>query len=255
MHRERPDYVKRMLQAPLARETLSLVRRCNISDDKWKIFRLAEGGVWRRLKQKEIAAQYDISAARVSMIVRDVRERLIRAVKEPDAADMVRAYRRLRYAELKNRLVDNAGTVRDITKLFSSDRYDKRHADVHLGWDYKVDFVAAGERLSITGRSRLSDSRGDSEPTGYRSAYTIFWAVKANSPTEVPAMSLFGNGSADSICHRAVRRSLLLIDFNEMFWVVAGRSILLGEKRLVINLEPAEYKSETARLAIPGGSR
>lgn len=239
----------------MARETLSLVRRCNISDDKWKIFRLAEGGTWRRLKQKEIAAQYDISAARVSMIVRDVIERLIRAVKEPDAADMVRAYRRSRYAELKNRLVANAGTVRDITKLFSSDRYDKRHADVHIGWDCKVDFVAAGERLSITGRSRLSDFRGDFKPTGYRSAYTIFWAVKANGPTEVPATSLFGNDLTGGIFYRAVRRSLLLIDFNDIFWVVAGRSILLGEKRLVIFLKPADIKSGTARLVIPGGSR
>ena len=127
MHRDLPDYVKRMLQAPLARETLSLVRRCNISDDKWKVFYLAEGGVFKRKKQKEIAVDYNISPARVSTIVRDVRARLIRAVTKPDAPDVVRAYRKSRFAELKNLKFSSVGTVFNITNLFLSDRCDKHH--------------------------------------------------------------------------------------------------------------------------------
>lgn len=234
MHRDLPDFVKRMLQAPLERETLSLVRRCNISDDKWKVFCLAEGGAWKRKKQKEIAVDCNISSARVSMIVKDVGTKLIRAVMEPDAPDMVRAYRNSRFAELKNRKLSNVGTVSNITNLFLSDRCDKHHERHHLGWDCKVDFVADGESLAITGRSRMSD--------GF-STYTIFWSEKSDGTTEATAGNLFGGFSCPGANYPAVRDSFLLIDFNEMFWTVSRCSIRQDKLRLNIYLEPADKKA------------
>ena len=234
MHRDLPDFVKRMLQAPLERETLSLVRRCNISDDKWKVFCLAEGGAWKRKKQKEIAVDCNISSARVSMIVKDVGTKLIRAVMEPDAPDMVRAYRNSRFAELKNRKLSNVGTVSNITNLFLSDRCDKRHERHHLGWDCKVDFVADGESLAITGRSRMSD--------GF-STYTIFWSEKSDGTTEATAGNLFGGFGCPGANYPAVRDSFLLIDFNEMFWAVSRCSIRQDKQRMNIYLEPADKKA------------
>ena len=233
MHRDLPDFVKRMLQAPLARETLSLVRRCNIGDDKWKVFCLAEGGAWKRKKQKEIAVDYNISPARVSTIVKDVSTRLIRAVAEPDAPDMVRAYRKSRFAELKNLKFSNVGTVFNITNLFLSDRCDKHHERHHLGWDCKVDFVADGESLAITGRSRTTD--------GF-SAYTIFWSEKSDGTTEAVAGNLFGGFNSSGDNYPAVRDSFLLIDFKEMFWAVGRCSIRQDKQQLTIYLEPADIK-------------
>ena len=221
-----------MLQAPLARETLSLVKRCNISDDKWRVLCLAEGGALKK-KQKEIAVDYNISSARVSTIVKDVRTRLIRAVTEPDAPDIVRAYRKSRFAELKNLKFSNAETVFNITNLFLSDRCDKHHERHHLEWGCKVDFVADGESLAITGRSRTSDGV---------STYTIFWAEKRDGTTEANAGSLFGGFNISGDNYPAVRDSFLLIDFNEMFWAVSRCSICQDKQRLNIYLEPADIK-------------
>lgn len=236
MHRELPDYVERMLQAPNAEETHSLVRHCNISDKKWNIFCCALGGALKKRKQKDIAVDYGMSAARVSIIVKDVLTQLTRVVEEPDAPDVVRAYRKSRFAALKKRMVANAGTIWNITKLFSSDRYDKRHVNVHLDWQYNVDFIANGENLTITGRSRLSVSCGNFESL----IYTIFWSVKDNNGSRaLSASKLFNEGFKEEISYFAVRNSILVIDFNENFWVVDRYTILDDLKHLVIHLKPA----------------
>lgn len=240
MHRELPDYVERMLQAPNAEETHSLVRRCNISDKKWNIFCCAFGGALKKRKQKDIAVDYGMSAARVSIIVKDVLTRLTRVVTEPNAPDVVLAYRKSRLAELKNINVCNARPVLELTKMFSEDKYHKCHSDIHLGWGCKVDFVVnGGEYLSIIGRSRLKGSRGFLEPTGYKSAYTIFWAERSDNTSKVSARILFDWGFNVGVFSGPARESLLLIDFNEEFWVVDRYAILDDLKHIVIYLKPA----------------
>ena len=240
MHRELPDYVERMLQAPNAEETHSLVRRCNISDKKWNVFRCVFGGALKRRKQKDIAADFGISAARVSIIVKDVLKRLTRVVEKPDAPDVVRAYRISRLEALKKINVVNAGKVRELTNLFEAECYHKCHPETNLGWDCKVDFVANGEKLSIIGRSRLTVPCGYLEPL----KYTIFWSAKSPVPSAVPAEELFGR--YDNIVgpdYHAVRNSRLLIDFDKDFWVVDRYMTFDKQERLVVFVEPAVIAS------------
>ena len=250
MNRELPDQVIRMLQTPKAPETLSLVRRCNISARHWDIFCRAMSGGLKRCKQKDIAAELRLSASRISKIVRHVRERLILAVEKPNDPDkvkvLVRAYRKSRFKVLKTQYVANAKPASEITILFTSDRYATFREYTHLSWGCKVDFVVGGEYLSIKGRSRLdAPQRGfEWEPTKYDMPYTIFWAEKGNGPAEVIAERLFGSNCytefAPPYTMALVRCSLLLVDFNERFWVVDSYQISEDEKRLSIYLKPAE---------------
>ena len=252
MNKKLPSLVKKLLRDFNSQKTLSYIRRCNISDVNWRIFCLAKGcGI--RKKQKEIAVEYSITASRVSAIVRDVLKRLELSSLEPNNPRIVHAYRTSRCKLLKNVKVVNAEKVCKITELFRSDRCDKAHKNIHLEWTCKVNFFAKGERLFIVGKSRLDKKRDFIKWTEYQDQYAVFWAKKYDEHEEQDAEliqdagHLFvsferGYGHPNEKMVYVSRPALLLIDYNEEFWVVDHMNIHENKESVDIHLKLAVFE-------------
>lgn len=245
MNKKLPSLVKKLLRDFNSQKTLSYIRRCNISDVNWRIFCLAKGRGIRK-KQKEIAVEYSITASRVSAIVRDVLKRLELSSLEPNNPRIVHAYRTSRCKLLKNVKVVNASDVGKITKLFRSDRCDKAHKYIHLDWKCKVNFFAGGEHLFIVGKSRLDKER-DSKLTEYQDQYAVFWAKKYDEHEEQDteliqdAGHLFvsferGYGHPNEKMVYVSRPALLLIDYNEEFWVIDIDKVNIHENKESVDI-------------------
>jgi hypothetical protein len=205
-----------------------------------------------RKKQKEIAVEYSITASRVSAIVRDVLKRLELSSLEPKNPCIVHAYRTSRCKLLKNVKVVNARKVCKITELFRSDRCDKAHKKIHLEWTCKVNFFAKGERLFIVGKSRLDKKRGG-RSTEYWDQYAVFWAKKYDEHEEQDAEliqdagHLFvsferGYGHPNEKMVYVSRSALLLIDYDEEFWVVDHVNIHENKESIDIHLKLAVFE-------------
>lgn len=246
MNKKLPSLVKKLLRDFNSQKTLSYIRRCNISDVNWRIFCLTKGRGIRK-KQKEIAIEYSITASRVSAIVRDVLKRLELSSLEPKNPRIIHAYRTSRCKLLKNVKVVNASDVRTITKLFRSDRCDKAHKDIHLEWKCKVNFFVEGEQLFIVGKSRLDKER-DSKLTEYLDQYAVFWAKKREGCDEQDAEliqdagHLFvssverGYGHPNEKMVYVSRQALLLIDYNEEFWVIDIDKVNIHENKESVDI-------------------
>lgn len=246
-----PGFVKKLLRDFNSQKTLSYIRRCNISDVNWRIFCLAKGRGMRK-KQKEIAIAYSITASRVSAIVSDVLKRLELSSLEPNNPRIIHAYRTSRCKLLKNVKVVNASDVRTITKLFRSDRCDKAHKDIHLEWKCKVNFFVEGEQLFIVGKSRL-DKKRDYKLTEYLDQYAVFWAKKREGCDEQDAELIQDAGHIfvsfeGSFRHPnekmvyVSRLALLLIDYNEEFWVIDKVNIHKNKESVDIHLKRAVFE-------------
>ena len=251
MNKKLPSLIKKLLRDFNSQKTLSYIKRCNISDVNWRIFCLAKGRGIRK-KQKEIAIEYSITASRVSAIVRDVLKRLELSSLEPNNPRIVHAYRTSRCKLLKNVKVVNASDVRTITELFRSDRCDKAHKYIHLDWKCKVNFFANHEQLFIVGKSRLDENRGLKLKV-YRDQYAIFWAKKYEEREEQDVeliqdaehifVSFEGNFRHPNEKMVYVSRlALLLIDYNEEFWVIDKVNIHKNKESVDIHLKLAVFE-------------
>lgn len=245
MNKKLPGLAKVLLRDFDSQKTLSYIRRCNISDVNWRIFCLAKGRGIRK-KQKEIANEYSITASRVSAIVRDVLKRLELSSLEPNNPRIVHAYRTSRWKLLKNVKVVNASAVWTITELFRSDRCDKAHKYIHLDWKCKVNFFAEGKQLFIVGKSRLDENRGY-RSTEYRDQYAIFWAKKREGCDEQDAEHIFVSFERDfrhpnEKMVYVSRLALLLIDYNEEFWVIDKVNIHKNKESIDIHLKLAAFE-------------
>ena len=238
MHRELPEIVQRLLRTPDSQETLAFVSRSNVSRRNWDIFCRAMGsGGRKKMKQHDVADAYNISAPRVSAIVKDLLKRLARAETQPQDMDIVRAYRAARCRTQKGVRVVNAKAVSSVRK-----RLVTRHCQIS-GSTYRVeacgvDFVAEGVRLRIVGRSFLAygrfNRRSNYVYTGYCTNYTVLWAEEDEGPAGMCTHNVFKEFS----CWKS---SELLVDYNRAFWVEDRVEVSQDGNRLVVYLKRAEF--------------
>lgn len=238
MHRELPEIVRRLLRTPDSQETLAFVSRSNVSRRNWDIFCRAMGGGGReKVKQREVADVYKISAPRVSKIVKDVLKRLSLAEIAPQEPDIVRAYRTWRFSTLKGFRVVNAEAVSSVRARLMTRYHQISGSNIGNVEACSVDFVAEGVSLRIVGRSFLPygyfDRRDNYVYTGYCTNYTILWAEKDEVPSELRTNNIFKKFSL-------WKASDLLLDYNETYWVADRVEVFQGANRLVVYLKRAK---------------
>lgn len=242
MHKQLPDFVKKLLLRYNELETHLYVLGKGISLRNWVTFCVAEGALdGRRRKLREIAEVEKVSVPRVSAILKNVRNRIIGNEVGRTKLGLLRDYRAGRYSALKCYPIINAKPVESLTRHF---RIRPRcWAANRLGWDCHVSFFADGkslqiEKSSIWGRYVINARFMGCGICSLSKGYAVLWARDGDGNTSNTAGYIFDN--------KCIREASLLVDYNGAFWVEDRVEVFREEKRLVVYLKPAEYAKKAS---------
>ena len=216
----------------------------------------------RKWKQREIAAEYKLTIARVSKILETARKYLSGNVGSYARLGPIREYRAGRRQVLWDSKIVNASMVNTLTSMFVKNTLMSRVTKVrwpkvteHLDWKYSIEFIADGKRWREVSAGRFGRRvywpynpdpsirilrRKYADKEVLFPGYTVFWMVEDIEGTENKSGRLI----LDSHC---IRDSYLVFDCAGSFWVMDKVEILRTEKRLVVRLKPAEYGNPRAK--------
>ena len=262
MRRDYPENVRVLLSSWEAEKTVRFVESVGISSRNWRMFCLEAGVVdGRKWKQREIAAEYKLTIARVSKILETARKYLSGDVGSYSRLGPIREYRAGRRQVLWNSKIVNASVVNMLTSMFRKHTVASRFLKVPwpkvtecLDDEFSIEFIADGKRWRKVSAGRLGRyifpyeydrssnewSRIYNDRRVVLPGYTIFWMVEDIEGT--------GNNSDRLILDRhCIRDSYLVFDCAGSFWVMDKVEILRKEKRLVVRLKPAEYGNSRAK--------
>lgn len=240
MYRQLPDSIQKLLLRWNETETHLHVLGKGISLRNWVTFCAAEGALdGRRRKLREIAEVLKVSVPRASVLLKNVRNRLVGNDVGRTKLGLLRDYRAGRYSALKRYPIVNAKPVESLTRHFIV--RPSCWAIDRLGWNCRVIFLADGkclqiEKSSIHGRYVMGDRL---LCCSLFKGYAILWAKDADGNTNNTAGSIFGSP-------KCIREASLLVDYNGAFWVEDKVEVFREEKRLVVYLKPAEYAKKAS---------
>ena len=262
MRREYPARLRALLDEWDEEKTSSFVELKGVSLRNWRMF-CREAGVvdGRKWKQREIAAEYKLTIARVSKILETVRKRLGESVEGCAGMGSVREYRVSRRRVLLKSQIVNASEVNALTSMFRENtlpslftKVPRSKVQVCLNETiYSVIFIAGDKHWRKVSAGRLGRdvdwpyeyelSRDGRWLYGYKvwrnkrvvfPGYTIFWMEEDVERIGTQASRI----ACDMHC---IRDSYLVFDCEGSFWVMDKVEVLREEKRLVVRLKPAEY--------------
>ena len=236
MRRDYPENVRELLSSWEAEKTVRFVESRGISSRNWRMFCLEAGVVdGRKWKQREIAAEYKLTIARVSKILKTVWGRLS-GEEVRTRLGLMREWRAKWYRILKETSIINATKVEELVSRFRT--APSWHPKEKLGWGYSMEFMA-GERSFRLESISLLRNRSCWFSDDYK--YVVFWLVEDVDRTGINVSTVFYE---KPLC---VRDAYWVFAFDELFWVVDQVVVHKDEKRLVVRLKPAEYGNPTAK--------
>lgn len=261
MRREYPARLRALLDVWDEENTSALVESKGVTLRNWRMFCLEAGVVnGRRWKQREIAAEYKLTIARVSKILGAVRRRLGGSVECYERLCPTREYRSVRRQVLQKSQIVNASFVNALTSMFKNNTLTSMFTKaswpkVSERLDYKeyfVEFIAKGKnwlKVSAGSVGRVIDWPREPEHLWLGShkryyshkrvvcpGYTVFWLVVDVEGVGNQASRIVNDG-------HCIRDSYLIFDCEGSFWVMDKVEILRKEKRLVVHLKPAVVAS------------
>lgn len=238
MYRQLPDSIQKLLLRWNETETHLHVLGKGISLRNWVTFCAAEGALdGRRRKLREIAEVLKVSVPRASVLLKNVRNRLVGNDVGRTKLGLLRDYRAGRYSALKRYPIVNAKPVESLTRHFIV-RPSCWAAD-RLDWDCHVTFLADGKSLQIEKSSIYGRYVIGAGLCCLSKGYAVLWAKDADGNTNNTAGSIFGSP-------KCIREASLLVDYNGAFWVEDKVEVFREEKRLVVYLKPAEYAKKAS---------
>ena len=202
------------------------------------MFCLEAGAVdGRKWKQREIAAEYKLTIARVSKILKTVRDRLLGREIGRTRIGLIRERRARWYRILRETPIINATKVEElVSRLRTAPSWGAKEK---LGWDYTIEFIVGERSLRLESMSLLRN-RSYWFSDDYK--YAVFWLAEASDRGEINVRDIF--------CYekpQCVRDAYWVFAFDELFWVVDQVVVHKDQKRLVVRLKPAEYGNPRAK--------
>ena len=260
MRRKYPGRLRTLLDEWDEEVTTSFVESKGVSLRNWRMFCLEAGVDGRKWKQREIAAEYKLTIARVSKILETTRKRLARSVEGCAGIGSICEYRaerrRFLWRFLGRSTIVNASVVNALTSLFRKHKVASRFTNAL--WPsvpecledekYSIVFIAGGKywrkvSTGCVGRFvfpwKFNEYRNEwwriyTDERVVFPGYTIFWMVED--------VEVIGNKASRIVADmHCIRDSYLVFDCEGSFWVMDKVEILREEKRLVVRLKPAEY--------------
>ena len=236
MRRDYPENVRNLLSSWETENTVRFVESRGISFRNWRMFCLEAGVVdGRKWKQREIAAEYKLTIARVSKILKTIRDRFSGEEVRTRLGQM-REWRARWYRILKETPIINAIKVEEFVSRFRTapSWYPKEK----LGWGYTMEFMAGERSLRVESISLLRN-RSWWFSDDYK--YVVFWLVEDVDRKGVNVSAVFYEKP------QCVRDAYWVFAFDELFWVVDQVVVHKDEKRLAVHLKPAEYGNPKAK--------
>ena len=268
MRRDYPENVRNLLSSWETENTVRFVESRGISSRNWRMFCLEAGVVdGRTWKQREIAAEYKLTSARVSKILETARKYLSGNVGSYARLGPIREYRAGRCQVLLKSQIVNASEVNALTSMFRKNTLPSLFTKVPRPkvqecldeTIYSVVFIAGDKNWRKVSAGRLGRdvdwpyeyelSRDGHCWYGYkvwrnkrvvRPGYTIFWMAEDAGGIGNPAALLVGD-------RHCIRDSHLVFDCGGSFWVMDNVEIFRKEKHLVVHLKPAEFGNSEAK--------
>ena len=237
MRREYSENVRNLLSSREADATVRFVESRGISLRNWRMFCLEAGAVdGRKWKQREIAAEYKLTIARVSAILKTIRDRLSGREEGRTRIGLMRERRARWYRILRETPIINATKIEElVSRLRTAPSWGAKEK---LGWDYSIGFIVGDRSLRVESISFL---RNRSWWGSNDHRYVVFWLVEDVDRTCINVSSVFYE---KPLC---VRDAYWVFAFDELFWVVDQVVVHKDEKRLVVRLKPAEYVNPEAK--------